>query len=156
MSEPANVPTAASSALKFYHAENCNRRFRVAGKEFIFPAYDLVAGCWMGTYATADAEEQAALDILVRDKTTAVTEISQERYESHAKKKPTVQPVSFKISNAPPSLTNMDARIADSRPLAHLVGGQDPDYQAPPAPPSSEPLPDVETALVLGLVQTPG
>ena len=84
---------------KFYHAENARRTFGVTVKKdaasgqiirspgIFFEGYDIIAGSLFGVYKTDDASEIAILDALVKDRKSAVTEISEAEYTSTLQKK---------------------------------------------------------------------
>lgn len=80
-----------SVMTKYYHTDNASKKVRSGEFEFLFSPYDNFAGAWRGIYETGDETEQVALDFLVHNPASAVTELTQAEYEAKVKKKaPTI------------------------------------------------------------------
>lgn len=94
---------------KFYHAENSNRTIMSRGIGFQFDPYMQHGGTWFGLFETDKPEFIGALDELVSQNRTAITEISKEEFER--KKKP-----------LPPSLTGKNLSHLPSSTPAQIKG----------------------------------
>lgn len=122
--------------MKFYHAENSNRIIQgKSGRPFTFEPYNFLGGSWFGIYRTDKAPEISALDELVKDEKSAVTEISQEEYAKCAGKKHLL-PESFRSSNNVSVTTDQSA-------AALVVGAPVSSVLSPPPSASVESVEDV-------------
>jgi hypothetical protein len=79
---------------KYYHTSNATKPLKTMGFEFKFVAYNNLGGVWRGVLETTQADEQAALDGLVANPKSGVTEITEEQYNERLKKKPGVRSTS--------------------------------------------------------------
>jgi hypothetical protein len=143
---------------KFYHALNCHRRIAAGGLLFTFEAYGQIGGSWCGVLATENAAEQAALDGLVKDPASAVSELTEGEYSSKKgvaiRRERDLRSLNPLPLPAAPSLTPAQARIANK--AAVLVEKASEHPVEPPAPkPEREAVESVADALSLGTVQLP-
>lgn len=84
---PAQAPAPAAPALvvKFYHQENCNRKLKVGPVTISFQPYQLLCGCWSGTFSASNPEIQACVAKLMEVKSNCITEISEADFKQFAK-----------------------------------------------------------------------
>lgn len=69
--------------FKFYHAENAGRE--IAGERF--EVFDVFGGTAHGVFQTDNPKQQTALDAVVLNPKSAVTEITAAEYQNYLKKK---------------------------------------------------------------------
>jgi hypothetical protein len=132
---------APRTAMRYFHADNSNRLIQGDGKSFQFHSYQLLHGSWSGVYATKDEQELKALEGLVANPKSAVTEISAQEYERCRQKKISSDKSStLLIAPAPPGpMTSMvqDAIGAGSTVETVIPGPEQPIVAAPVADPIS-------------------
>lgn len=137
---------------KYYHAENCNRRFE-HGVEF--KPYSLLGGTWNGLFATESHAQQEYLTGLAINPSTAVREITEEEYTrrlamTNGVKDYSPIPDPFKVKPAPKPPA---ARLAAKAGV--VVNDPEPRVEEQPLK-ASEPLPSVSDALVVDTVEKAG
>lgn len=82
-----NPPLNSNVMAKFYYIANATKSRRAHGKVFAFDPLPNFGGSIPGILAVDNPDDQAALDSLVADPTSGITEISKEEWEASAKKK---------------------------------------------------------------------
>lgn len=127
--------------MKYYHAENANRI--IAG--LIFNTYDTIAGSHFAVHATEDEAEIKALDDLVKDKKSAVTEISEAEYVKCTQKKTTATVDNSKHYRQLSALRNENASLKGT---GAAVVSNEPVEEAPVA--VAGPVESVDAALQVG------
>lgn len=133
---------------KFYHAENSNRTIKSKGVNFYFTPYQLLAGTWHGLYKTAKANEQEALDELIKDPISAVTAVDEKEYVRCLQKKAHNEQRSG-TWNAPQPPPPTTSRLEDA-----VTAGSPVTSELTPVPPDRQPITSVESALSVGSVTT--
>lgn len=107
--------TKFQAMIKYYHADNVNRRIKIGGQQFLFEPYGQFGGVWSGIFATENEGQQAALDSVIGKANSSITEISQAAYESFVKKKqPTARHLRRSQEPAPPASLGRGAEVAAS------------------------------------------
>jgi hypothetical protein len=145
--ESTTAPPTAP-VLKFYHTENCNQRIQLDGRVFPFEPYALVAGTWMGTFATNNLEEQAILDKRVADKGSPITALKQDEYLACTKKKLTEVSRNYDPL-IPTPLRTTDAQAIVVRPVVVVENPGTPE----PVIKVGDPFKTVDDALTVGSVK---
>lgn len=79
--------------IRFFHSANSNRPIKSQGLVFNFEGYEVFAGAWRGTYATQDEREIVALEAMVQNARSGITEIDKATYEEKSKKKAIASPL---------------------------------------------------------------
>lgn len=128
---------------KYYHAENSNRLIRGGAFAFHFEPYRMFGGTWQGTYATDDANRQAALAELIGSPRNAIKEITQAEYEACTKKK---EPMASETYNPLIPPTPPESRLVEGNAVVVETPGTD---LSPPVP-TSDPLEKADDALDVG------
>lgn len=96
-------------AIRYFHTSNARQRI---GGEFQFEVYGFFGSCPYGVYAAVDAGEQGRLEKLMSEPRNALTEITEEEYQSHLKKN-SHQVSSASVKHNPPPVLNPPAPPAD-------------------------------------------
>lgn len=134
--------------MKFYHAENCNRRIATKDFTFAFEPYDYLAGTWRGILATDDPAHQTALESLVADPRSAVTALSAQEYAAKAKKKHRDAVVNY----SPLLVERVKSPLVQGKPVE--VAAERPSPDLPQAEVKAAPLSKAQDALKIGEVST--
>ena len=117
------------SGKRFFHALNSNRFVKSKSFQFSFSPYQHVGGMWMGTYATDDTEQIAALDELVAGGKSAVTPLTPEEYDHCQKKKAET------LKGLGQSLIHSEAQLSPQSASPAAALNTEPPAPEPPAPP---------------------
>src|SRR5436190_23715259 len=133
---PATSSPNASPDMKFFRAENCNRRIRTPnGRELTFEVIGFFAGTWRGVFAAIEQADADGLSMLAADPSTAVRAVTQVEYEELSKTKaPTPRGFNPLLS---PAATPKQVAILESN--AVVVENPSPD-DLPQSPTVSTPV----------------
>lgn len=97
--------------VRCFHTDNANRKIKAQGFEFSFTPYAQVGGAWKGLIATEDESQIIALQSLVAEPRSGVTEITEQEFESLGKKKLLKSSVSKDSIVPPPSPESRIAKV---------------------------------------------
>lgn len=65
---------------RFFHTDNASRWVEAGGLQFLFLAYNNIAGSWRGVYATETTAEIVVLASLTNDPASGITEINEDQF----------------------------------------------------------------------------
>ena len=141
------------NVMRYYHTTNTRRRIEALGMVFSFENYRFFAGSAYGVYATNDPSEQTALQLLVDDPASAITEITESDYMAKLKKKPSdkaflqVQPLFTQPTQQVPQVVESPAGV--------VVDAVAPaEVQVARTVPSLEAAASIEDLLTVGKVES--
>ena len=134
---------------KYYHAENSNRVIVSNRIGFNFEPVQRFGGTWRGIFEAKTQEHADALDALVKDPKSAVTELTEEEYR---KKKKSAPQSEESYQPLPQQGNTGDQRVIPG--TAVLVETPGPENQPEPkVEMTGEPVENLEKAIKVGPVR---
>lgn len=85
---------------RFYHCANASKGHKAGNMVFHFDHVAIHGGAMQGAYATDEQEKQLALDELVHNPASGITEMTKDQWEGFTKKKISPEQPGQNISNA--------------------------------------------------------